>query len=208
MFMLTRLTPEHLSLFLELKENNPGQWKLGIEFDKIFSPADLYLQRICAPLAYTVGWIENNKLVSMSTMWTITGGGGIPSWIWLYYCNAKVNYNNLVNTHAPEVMSEMFKESFRQKLSTCYLLVRGNSPSIYSDAKGRMKDKIEEWHEYVPELKKFHWVDEEKIKPNEKSKYESVNWMSAGRAWPIELRLRKGILKQEFREEILFSDYN
>jgi hypothetical protein len=202
--MLTKLTPAHLPLFLELKKDNPGQWKLGSMFDEVFPPADFYIYRLCAPQAYTVGWIENNKLVSMSSMWTVNEG--IPAWIWLYYCNVKVNYNNLINTHAPEVMSAMFKESFRQKLATCFMMVRGDSPSILSDAKGRMKDKIEEWHEYVPELKKFHWIDEEKIKANEESKYESVRWMAAGRAWPIDLRLRKGILKQEFREEILFSD--
>lgn len=204
MLMLTKLTPAHLPLFLELKKNNPGQWKLGIEFEKLVDHTDLYLNRMCSTRAYTVGWIENNKLMSMSSMWEAEG---VPAWAWLYYCNVKINYNNLINTHAVEVMSEMFKESFRRKLSTCYIMVRGNSPSIYSDAKGRMKDKIEEWHEYVPEFKKFHWVDEEKIKPGEQSKYEHVRWMAGGRAWPIELRLRQGTLKQEFREEILFSDY-
>jgi hypothetical protein len=204
MFMLTRLTPAHLPLFLELKKDNPGQWKLGSLFDEIFPPADFYIYRLCDPYTYTVGYIENNKLISMSSM---LEAEGTSSWVWLYYCNIKVNYNNLINTHAPEVMSEMFQESFRRKLSTCYMMVRGNSPSIYSDAKGRMKDKIEEWHEYVPEFKKFHWVDEERIKSGEQSKNANVRWMAADRAWPIELRLRQGTLKQEFREEILFSDY-
>jgi len=202
--MLTQLSTDHLPLFLELKKDNPGQWKLGVEFEKSIDHTTFYLDRLCNKNAYTVGWIENNKLISMSSLWEY---GADPAWVWLYYCNIKVNYNNLVNTHAPEVMGEMFKESFRRKLSTCYLMVRGDSPSIYSDAKGRMKDKIEEWHDYIPEFKKFHWVDEAKIMANTESKYDHIRWMAGYQPWPIELRLRKGILKQEFREEILFSDY-
>lgn len=203
--MLTQLTPDHLPLFLELKENNPGQWKMGIEYEKLVDHTDFYINRLCSERAYTVGWIENDKLISMSSMWEHKADA---AWVWLYYCNVKVNYNNLINTHAPEVMSKMFKESFRRKLSTCFIMVRGNSPSILSNAKGRMKDKIEEWHEYVPEFKRFHWVDEAKIMPGQESKYDHIRWMAGYRAWPMELRLRKGILKQEFREEILFSDYD
>jgi len=194
---------EHLPLFLELKKNNPGQWKMGLDFDTQVDNKEFYLTRICSnDFSYSVGWIEDDRLLSMSTLWE----SKVDShWIWLYYCNVKQQFYNLKNVHGHTVISEMFQESFRRQLSTCTFIVRGDSPTIASDAKGSMTKKIQQWHDLVPEIKKFHWVDELTIPAGETSKYEYIRWQMNYKVFPLDLRVRRGFIKQEYRKEILFS---
>lgn len=200
--MITQITLKHLDLFLELKENNAGQWKLGAEVDKIFDNEVFFKDRVCAENAYTLGWIENGKLLSITTLYQFLPNA---AWTWLYYCQIKTKYMNFSKTHGLEIINEMFIEANRRKLSTCYILVKEDFPTITSDAVGNMKKKIYSWHDQVPEIKKYYWVDEDKIPAGTQSQYEYIKWMCNYHAWPTDLRLRMGILKQEFRQDILFS---
>lgn len=199
--MITRLTIDHLDLFLELKENNPGQWKLGSDFDKTIDNERFFKERLCSENAYTIGCIENGKLLSITSLYEFTASA---AWVWLYYCNTASNYLNFSKNQGLVLINEMFLEASRRKLPTCFILVREGFPSITSDAVGRMKDKIASWHDQVPELKKYYWVDEAKLKAGTKPKYQFLQWL-IGDVCPVDLRLRMGIVKQEYRKEILFS---
>jgi hypothetical protein len=199
--MLTVLTYEHLDLFLELKKNNPGQWKLGIAFEQTVDNSRFFLERLVSEKAFSVGWIEDGKLLSMSSMHDLDN----QTWGWLYYANVAQSYMNFSRNHGLEVINEMFKEAAKRKYSTCVTLVRDDFASITSDAVGKMQKTIASWHDQVPEIKKYHWVDEAKIPANSFSKLFYVSWMMGFRTWPVNLRVRLGFLKQEFRNEILFS---
>ena len=67
--MLTILKKEHLDLFLQLKEKSPGIWKLGKTYDSIITPNEFFIDRACNSNAYSVGWIENNEMLSMATLY-------------------------------------------------------------------------------------------------------------------------------------------
>lgn len=198
--MLTKITHDHLDLFLDLKKNNPGQWKLGEEFDRQIDNVAFFKERMCHERAYTLGWIKNDRLLSITSLFEFNTNA---SWAWLYYGNIKENYTNFSKTHGLEIIQEMFLEASRRKLSSCVMLVRDNFPSITSDAVGSMKKKIESWHDQVPEIKKYHWVDECKIPADSEAKYEYIKWLMGYKTYPINLRVRLGIIKQEYRQEIL-----
>jgi hypothetical protein len=198
--MLTRLTSQHLDLFLELKDNNPGQWKLGLEYDNRIDNVLFFNERICHSQAYSIGWIKSGKLLSMTTLFQTPHA---PTWFWLYYANIKMTYTNFNTTHGLEIINEMFLEAIKRKLSSCIYLARDNFPSFTSDATGKMKNKIASWHNQVPEIKKYHWVDEYKILANTNPPYEYMRWLMGYQTWPLDLRIRAGTLKQEYRKEIL-----
>lgn len=201
--MITRLTLEHLDLFLELKKNNPGQWRLGSNFDNIVDNVNFFKERLCNEKAYTIGWVEDNKLLSITTLYEFNANS---SWSWLYYCNLKSNYYNSSNNHGLILANEMFLEASRRKLSMCFMLVRDDWPFIASDAIGSMKKQLEKWFDQIPEIRKYHWVDEARIPANTESNYEYIRWMCGYKSWPLDLRLRLGVLKQEYRKEILFTN--
>lgn len=201
--MLTRLTLVHLDLFLELKANNPGQWKMGSAFEHNNDPAEYYQNVLCNENAYTIGYIEGNRLLSIGSMMEIKQA---PSWHLLYYSNIKTAYSNFEKTKGNLVYSELFKESFRRKLGTCLAFTRDDHFTIESNATGRLKEKVHKLHyDMIPELKMFMWVDEACIPPNSIPKYEYQQWLMGYKTYPFGFRIRLGILKQEHRQQILFS---
>lgn len=201
--MLTILKKEHLDLFLQLKEKSPGIWKLGKTYDSIINPTDFFIECSCDSNAYSVGWIENNEMFSMATLYQFPG---VSSWAFLYWISLKSNYLNYQKFKSNLVVSEIFQESFRRKLSSCVKLERADSPTIYDNVSPRMKLKLEEYKtQQIPEMNLYYWLDEAKIPPNSKGELEYINFMMGYKTWPIELRLRAGVLKQEHRHAILFN---
>ena len=201
--MLTKLTHDHTDLFLELKANNPGQWKMGINFETNNSPEEYYKEVLCHAHAYTVGWIEDGKLLSIGTLMEVQQA---PSWHLLYYSNIKTHYSNFEKTKGNLVYSELFKESFRRKLGTCLVFTRDDYFTIGSNATaGRMKEKVNSYHDMIPEIKMFTWVDEACIAPNTEPKYEYQRWLMGYKTYPFGFRLRLGTLNQEYRSQLLFS---
>ena len=199
--MLTKLTIDQIDLFLELKANNPGQWKMGSAFDHTNDPAEYYKNVLCNENAYTTGYIEENRLLSIGSMMEIKQA---PSWHLLYYSNIKTNYNNFEKTKGNLVYSELFKESFRRKLSSCLIFTRDDHFTIESNATGRLKEKVLNHHNMIPEIKMFTWVDEACIAPNTIPKYEYQHWLMGYKTYPFGFRIRLGTLKQEHRQQILF----
>lgn len=195
--MLTVLTIEHLPLFLELKENNPGQWKLDEKFFPLSQQADFFIDTLCSNNSYTIGWIQHNQLLSVTSLYQYAD---TPSWCWMYYAVTQGNYKNFQKVGGDIIINEMFVEASRRNLSTCVMLVRDNFPTIISEAVGKMKDKITSWHNLIPEIKKYEWVDELKIPAGTTAKYPYVNNLMFNQTWPIDLRLRLGYLKQEHRK--------
>lgn len=191
--MLTRITPEHLPLFLELKENNPGQWKMGNDFTKEVDPAHFFNEALIHPKFYTVGYIENNKLLSIASLFEYSH---MAAWTIYYISSVKTEYNSLTKRHLGECLSELVQESLRRKLTTCYSLVREKFPT--TDYKMQRK-----WIEATPELDYYHWVDECKIPANTTPKYEYIRWIMNYRTWPVDLKLRMGMLKKEYRDTLL-----
>ena len=201
-FMLIKLTEDHLDLFLELKRTNPGQWKMGKEYEAIVPPHKFFLNGMCNDHAYSVGWLEDGKLLSVGTLledptW--------PAWNLFYLGTIKTRYRVFDETKLHQVMSELFQESFRRKLSSCLNLTREDFPLVTSNATGRMREKIHKYHTMVPEILMYDWVDEYNIPANTTPKYEFMHRLMSYRTWPFDLKFRRGTLKQEFRKEILFT---
>jgi hypothetical protein len=195
--MLTRLTIEHLPLFLELKKNNPGQWKLGEKFFPQWRNEVFYRSTLIAENTYTLGWIENGSLLSVTSLLEYSNN---PSWCWLYYGARKQSYTNFQKVGGNIIINEMFAEARRRNLLSCIMLVRDNFPTITSEAIGKMKDKITEWHNLMPEILKYNWVDELKIPAGTESRYEYIRTLMWNRSWPVDLRVRLGYLKPEYRK--------
>lgn len=198
--MLTILNHTHSDLFLELKKNNPGQWKIGSIFDNFYSPIDFYQNILMHRQAYTVGWIEDNELQNIATLFEDTGS---PCWIFLYYANQKTNYWNYKNGSV--LFSELFQESFRRKLTSCVIVTRKDFKTTYSQTSERMKKKLDNsYYRMTPEIKMFDWVDEAIIPANTLPKYLNMQWLMIGQRWPIDLVVRRGYLKQEHRKDIVY----
>ena len=85
--MLTVLNHSHLDLFLNLKKDNPGQWRLGKEFDNIYDPKDFYFDMLMNKQSYTIGWIEDNRLLSIASLFEDTVS---PTWCFMYFTNRKI----------------------------------------------------------------------------------------------------------------------
>lgn len=196
--MLTILNPSHIDLCLDLAKNNPGLHKLGLSFNEIVSPEEFYLSKLTNN--YTVGWIEDNQLLSIASMriqeWT---------WIWDFYGCIKLPYTNWGKTKGHLVLSELFQESLRRKLPTVIYGCRDNFPTILSDATGNLKKKILSWQALIPEISYYHWVDEAKIPAGTSPKFAWQAYVIGGNTAPIDFRIRAGILKQEYREKYIFN---
>lgn len=201
--MLTILNYTHLDLFLELKKNNPGQWKLGTYFDEMYDPKELYSNLLTHYLAYTVGWIEDNELKSVATLFEDPNS---PSWSFFYYANQKTSYWNYKKIGGSVLFSELFQESFRRKLTSCSILTRQDFKTVHSQTSDRMKKRLENsYYEMTPEIKMFDWVDEAIIPANTTPRYSYMQWLMVQRTWPIDFVLRRGYLKQEYRKDIIYT---
>lgn len=192
---------DHLELFLEKEKNNPGMFKLGTDSYKYVDPIEHFTDMCTNKNKWTYGWIENNQLCSISTG---LGSPYAPGWVWLYYSHRKTNFNNFQDLGGDKVISAMFQESINRKLHTAYIVVRHTNPTIISDAKGRMAQRLERWFEIIPELQMYHWVDEAIVPAGTEPKYSFYRRMTGeGILWPVDLRIRCGVLKQEHRHLVI-----
>lgn len=200
--MLTILDHTHLDLFLNLKKNNPGQWKMGSVFDEIYNPTEFYTTILTHRQSYTVGWIEENELKSIATLFEDANS---PSWCFLYYANQKMPFWNYSKIKGNVLFSELFQESFRRKLTSCSILTRKDFKTVHSQTSDRMKKRLEDrYYNMTPEIKMFDWVDEAIIPANTIPKYEYMQWLMANRVWPIDFVIRRGFLKQEHRKDVVY----
>ena len=201
--MLTVLDQSHLDLFIELKKNNPGQWKFGEEFDSEYDPKDFYSNVLMHEHAYTVGYIENGELISVGSLFEDENS---PAWALNYYANKKTNYHNSKNMKSNIIYSALFQESLRRKLSSCIIFSRADLPVVYTTASDRMKKRLEDnYYKFIPEIKMFDWVDEYIILANTMPKYQYMQITMRYKTWPVDLMIRRGYLKQEYRQELLFT---
>ena len=191
-----------MDLFLELKKDNPGQWKLGSVFDDMYNPKELYSNLLMHYLAYTVGWIEDNELKSVATLFEDPGS---PSWSFFYYANRKTPFWNYDKIKGNVLFSELFQESFRRNLTSCSILTRKDFKTVHSQTSDRMKKRLEDrYYNMTPEIKMFDWVDEAIIPANTKPKYQYMQWLMVNKTWPIDFVVRRGFLKQEYRKDIIY----
>jgi hypothetical protein len=197
--MLTVLNHSHLDLFLDLKKNNPGQWRMGEEFDKLYDPKDFYFNMLMNKQSYTIGWIEDNSLSSIASLYEDPAS---PAWCFLYFTNRKTTFWDYNKVKGDILFSELFQEGFRRKLTSCIILTRRDFKPIHSQTSDRMKKRLEKTvHVQTPEIQLFHWVDEAIIPANTSPKYPFMQQLLLNRTWPFDFVLRRGILKQEFRQE-------
>jgi hypothetical protein len=194
--MLTILNSSHLDLCLDLAKNNPGLHKLGNEFYKIITPTDFFNRILTND--YTVGWIENNQLLSISSM-RLDGW----HWIWDFYGCIKLPYTDWNATKGHLVISNTFQESLKLKLGAVFYTCRDNFPTISSDASGSLKKKLLGWQELIPETTYYHWVDAAKIPTGYVPMYDWQQRIIGDLSVPVPRRLRLGILKQEYREKYI-----
>lgn len=191
--MITVLKPEHLDLFLELKREVPGQWKLGPAYDEIINPKDYYLGTLMHEQYYTVGNIENEKLVSIAAMIEFND---TPAWCLMYMCAINTGFKTLTETRSHELVSELFEESLRRKLPSGICLVRANFPTYnYS--------MFKKWRKLVPQLEYYNCYTEAIIPANTTPKYSYQDWLMLYKKWPVDLKIDSVVLKQEYREQFL-----
>ena len=191
--MITVLKPEHLELFLELKRNVPGAWKLGQVYDEIVNPKDYYLKTLMHEQYYTVGNIEDGKLISVSSMIEFSD---TPAWCLMYICAINTGYNTLVDTNSHLLISELFEESLRRKLPTGVCMVRANFPTFNSSM-------FRKWRKLVPQLEYYNCYTETIIPANTTPKYSYQDWLMSYKKWPVDLKIDSAVLKQEYREQFL-----
>jgi hypothetical protein len=202
--MLTQLNLDHLDLYLDFKKHAPPTWKLSSFSDHSTQPViDYYTDILCKEKNYTIGWIENNKLLAVSCLFHVNP----RVWVWEYFSTVAQNYFSNSLECKFTVINDMFEEALHRKYGTCVFLCRDNFPSITSDAKGKMKLAIASWHDKVPEIKKYHWLDEYRIPANTTPTDKNIFFLMGSRTHPINLRVRVGYLKQEYRDDEFLKLY-
>jgi hypothetical protein len=193
--MITVLKPEHLELFLELKREVPGSWKLGKVYDEIVNPKDYYLKTLMHEQYYTVGYIEDGKLISIASMIEFSD---TPSWCLMYLCSKNTGYNTLVESKSNLLISELFEESLRRKLVAVIWMVRDKFPSFNSVM-------VRRWQKVVPQVDYYHWYRDSTIPANTKPKYSYQDWLMSYKQWPVDLKIDCLVLKQEYREKFIYE---
>lgn len=202
--MLTLLDISHMDLCLELWENNPGLWKLKKDYEDYVEPFDFFYPILTK--SFAVAWIEDNKILSMASMYNWLDS---DSSCWAFYGNIKTNYLNWEKTKGNLVISEIFKESIRNKKTSVVYLSYQNFPAISINKGKRMMDKLNYWYsKKIPEISYYHWVDEARIPANTLPEVTWKQYVMLKMKWPIDLRIRAGILKQEFREKFIYDTNN
>lgn len=208
--MLTILNEGHLELFLDLKKNNPGMWGLGESINDLIDPEFFFKEILLGSNSYTVGWIENEKLLSIASMWEdITS----PAWVFNYYCSRKTNFFNYENTKANLVISELFHESLRRKLTSCIMVTRadyqiaGSGSSFNGNTNKKLslraKEKIAKMTQIqLPVINQYTWLDEFFVPANTVPRYFGSLFLN--RTWPFDLVVRRAYLKQEYRKDIIY----
>jgi hypothetical protein len=208
--MLTVINSSHLELFLDLKKDNPGMWGLGESINKLIDPEFFFKKILLDTHSYTVGWIENEKLLSIASMWEdITS----PAWCFTYYSSRKTNFFNYENTKANLVISELFHESLRRKLTSCVMVARadyqiaGSGSSFDGDTNKQMslraKEKIAKMTQIqLPVINQYTWLDEFFVPANTPPRYFSDIFLN--KTWPFDLVVRRAYLKQEYRKDIIY----
>ena len=191
--MITILKPEHLELFLELKREVPGTWKLGPAYDEVVDPEYLYLKILMNQQYYTIGYIENGKLISIASMLEFKD---TPTWCLIYICALNTGYKTLTETKTHELVSELFDESLRRKLPSGICMVRANFPTYNSSM-------FRKWRKLIPQLEYYNCYTETIIPANTTPKYYYQDWMMTHKQWPVDLKIDSAILKQEYREQFL-----
>ena len=207
--MLTILNESHLELFLDLKKNNPGIWGLGETFDNTIK-ADLFFKKsLLHVTAYTVGWIENGVLLSIASMWEDVDS---PTWVLNYYSSRKTNFFNYKNTNGSLVISELFHESIRRKLTSCLIVTRtdyqiaGSGSNFNSETNKQMSTRAKEkmsrmTQSQLPIINQYTWLDEFFVPANTSPRYFPN--LLFNKTWPFDLVVRRGYLKQEYRKDII-----
>lgn len=204
--MLTILNETHIELFVDLKRNNPGLWGLDENYEAGLKPDIFFKNVLLGPDRFTVGWIEDDKLLSIASL---KENLGWSDWVFNYYSSRKTNIFNYENTKANLVISELFHESLRRKLTACLMISRadyqisGSGSNFNSVANNQMSSRAKEriarmTHRQLPIITQFTWVDECYIPANTISKYYSELFFN--RTWPFDLMVRRAYLKQEYRD--------
>jgi hypothetical protein len=191
--MITVLKPEHLELFLELKREVPGQWKLGPTYDEKIDPKQYYLGTLMHHQYYTIGIIENDRLISIASMIEFEN---TPAWALMYLCAVNTGYNTLMDTKTHLLLSELFDESLRRKLPSGICLVRANFPTFNSSM-------FRKWRKLIPQLEYFNCYTEAIIPANTTPKYSYQDWLMFYKKWPVDLKIDSVVLKQEYRDQFL-----
>lgn len=204
--MLTVINETHLELFVDLKKNNPGLWGLDENYEQNLKSDIFFKNVLLASNAYTVGWIEDDKLMSIASS---RENLGWSDWVFNYYSSRKTNIYNYENTKANLVISELFHESLRRKLTSCVMVSRadyqiaGSGSNFNSISNSQMSSRAKEriakmTHRQLPIITQFNWVDECFIPANTLSKYYGELFFY--RTWPFDLMIRRAYLKQEHRD--------
>lgn len=202
--MLTLLKISHMDQCLELWENNPGLWKLKKEYEDYVEPFDFFYPILTN--SFAIGWIENNKLLSMASMFYWPDS---DSATWAFYGNVKTNYVNWEKTKGHLVLSAMFKEAIKMRKTSITYLSYKDFPAMTVNPNIRMLSKLEQWYsEKIPEINYYHWVDEAIIPANTLPQHTWQKFIMLKMKWPIDLRIRAGVMKQEFREKFFHEQYN
>lgn len=202
--MLTLLEISHMDQCLELWENNPGLWKLKTDYEDYIEPYDFFYPILTN--SFALGWIENNKILSMCSMYYWPDSDSAH---WAFYGNIKTSYINWGKTKGNLVLSAMFQESIRMKKTSISYLSYKNFPAMKTNSNIRMRNKLEHWYsENIPEVNYYHWVDEAVIPANTLPELTWQKFVSLKIKWPIDLKIRAGVLKQEYREKFFYERYN
>ena len=202
--MLTLLDISHMDQCLELWENNPGLWKLKKDYEDYVEPFDFFYPILTN--SFAIGWIEDNKILSMASMFDWPDS---DSSTWAFYGNIKTNYLNWEKTKGHVVLSAMFNESIKKKKTSITYLSYKNFPAIAVNPNRRIFKKLEYWYsEKIPEINYYHWVDEAIVPANTLPSHTWQKFIMLKMKWPIDLRIRAGVMKQEFREKFFHERYN
>jgi hypothetical protein len=208
--MLTILNDTHLELFLDLKKDNPGMWRMNESINDVMDPKLFFKKILLNTQSYTVGWIENKKLLSVASMWEDVDS---PTWVFNYYCSRKTNFFNYKNTNSNLVISELFHESLRRKLTSCIMITRtdyqiaGSGSNFVGNTNKQMslraKEKIAKMTQsQLPIINQYDWVDEFFVPANTLSKYFTILFFN--KTWSFDLVVRRAFLKQEYRKDLVY----
>lgn len=198
--MITVLNQDHYNECLDLLKNNPGSFKLGVNFYNQNMSIDDHARSLLdnTNKKYTVGWIEDGKILSLVS---ITEMSVSPSFFLYFYISKKTNFWKFKTNQSHLLWSNAINEALNRKLTTFFYSCRANSPHLWMDRDDKLSEKMSQEYKLCAELDYFYWTTECLIPENTIPKYDYQKYFIGNRTHPCDVVIRRGTLKQEYRKQ-------
>lgn len=178
------------SQLVSLMKTNPTLMKVEDEdyYDTITQRAGFFLKD---PHFYNIGCFRDDQLVSTINFYE---SDDAPTWT-IVQCTRNLPGAFCSHSEEAEMLRQMFEEAESRELTRFYICFNSKMPMMINRSRVGAK-LLSKW---IPAINKYVIADDTFIPAGTMPKYRYQQLM-LGRPWPIDLIIRVGFLKNEYRK--------